>query len=493
MPTLAETSQGESWAEKYLHPPSVQNTAMGITPDNNMSPVVLLNFETIDDIPLRFSTDGIEYAAHDVCFLQGSGARVINYVFVRHPQLQGGNWFQHPNYAAIVNDSYDFNSSWGRDASMSIMSYKSCTYYLNATAFSDQGTVTSAQFRPSIYNIVAAADTIQSRVLRSPGSEFAHNAQQISIGNVSGGAFSGAYVPSTATQILQSNPKATANLAKLGAFVPQKWSQPTNRFYNVNDFNGSDFDLDYCYIDFGKSDGSFSGLPLFVKWDTGSISKPPVVDLQHCGDTAWSDFTWAYVMFTALGATLDSNLASPYITVKSIYGIEVQPYSKSAWTFFQQDPPIPDDRAIHSVQAIAHQTPDAYPASANDFGTILSLAAKYVPKVIDWLSNANDKQPAPKKEKKIEKKIEKQVEKKVEKKIEKQIEPRKNLPNSNYSDLINKRNNAASMRMRASNYSRPMQPHRRVRTANNNQRTMMPPQHPPRSMPRMGTSTHRRY
>jgi len=81
-------------------------------------------------------------------------------------------------------------------------------------------------------------------------------------------------------------------------------------------------------------------------------------------------------------------VSNAYITVKSVYGVEVQPHVKSSFTFFQQTPPIPDDRAIHIAAGIVHQKPDGFPASANDLGSIIALAATYAPKIIGWLSNA---------------------------------------------------------------------------------------------------------
>ena len=154
---VSETAAGKAWLEKYLHPPSVQKPAFVATPDNNISPVTTLNFETVNNIPLT-ATIGSGSTSRtlnltDAFFLQTTGARVVSYVFVRSPGYNSGNWFQHPQTPAITNDSYDFVNNWGSDVSMQRLSYKSCTYYLNATSFNDQGTVTIAQARPAVFRL----------------------------------------------------------------------------------------------------------------------------------------------------------------------------------------------------------------------------------------------------------------------------------------------------------------------------------------------------
>ena len=375
---VSETSAGQAWLEKYLHPPSVQKPSFVSTPDNNISPVTTLNFETVNNIPLTgiigsgASARTLNFS--DVFFLQTTGARVVSYVFVRSAGYNSGNWFQHPQMPAIYNDSYDFVNNWGSDVSMQRLSYKSSTYYLNATSFNDQGTVTIAQARPSVFVFQGQHPPPSDAPQRVEG-EYDYNCQIIDLGDVSGGGLSGEFVPATPTQVQQSNPKAVTHLARAGAFVPQHWSQPTNRFWNNADTgNGSDKDLVQSYIRFTTSDKSEHTVRLFTKMNAdGTVPDENQVTLDNTGDTPWSDFTIAFVYFSALSISpvLGQTIVSaPYITVKGIYGVEVQPYPKSSFTFFQQTSPIPDDKAIHIAAGIVHQKPDGYPSSANDLGSI---------------------------------------------------------------------------------------------------------------------------
>jgi hypothetical protein len=409
----SETAQGRAWLEKYLHPPSVARSNFVSCPDNNLNPVTTLNFETVTNIPLSCTIAANHYNIDEVFFLQTTGARVVSYVFVRLAGQSEREWIQHPQYPAIVNDSYDFVYNWGNDVSMQRMSYKSCTYYLNSTSFNDQGTVTIAQQRAPFFNaqtpVLPPVESEPANVADSLSwkirGEFDYNKQLIDMGDVSGQSVSGQFVPASPTQVQQSSPRATTHLARLGAFVPQHWSQPINRFYNnVDTGNGSPTDLVTSFIRFLQQDESEHTVPLFVK-NNPDGTVPAKLTLTNTGDTPWSDFTVAHVYFSALSVspTLGQTIVSaPYITVKCVYGIEVQPHTKSSLVFFQQVPPVPDDKAIHVAAGIVHQKPDGYVSSANDFGSILSLVTKFAPPVINWLSNAFGANAAKKEEKAVE-------------------------------------------------------------------------------------------
>jgi hypothetical protein len=422
-----ETPSGKAWVEKYLHPPSVPRATYAGIPDMNMSPVTSLQFETVNNIPTVFVIDGVIRQATEIFFLQTTGALVVAYVFVRSPDYNNNGWVQHPQYPAIVNDSYNFHDNWGADVSMQRLAYKSCTYFLNATAFNDQGTVTIAQARPQFFVfssplIPPAADTdydFPKQPSRRVGGEFDYNAQILEMGDISGPGFIGDYVPSTPTQIQQSSPKAVTHMAREGAFVTQHWSQPTNRFWNNPGLeNGSDADLVQTWIRFTQSDHSEHTVRLYSKMNSAGHSPEP--NLGNAADTVWTDFTIAYVYFSGLSVSSGpAGLSNAYITVKSAYCVEVQPHAKSSFVFFQNSAPVPDDRAIHIAAAVTHQVPDGFPASANGFASILGLVANYAPKVITWLGNAF-KSNAP-----AEKAVEKVAERVIEKKVRAKPAPQK--------------------------------------------------------------------
>jgi hypothetical protein len=162
-------------------------------------------------------------------------------------------------------------------------------------------------------------------------------------------------------------------------------------FYNNTDIgNGSNYDLTQCWSRFTTNDGEEKTIRLFTKPSaTGEV--PSIPTLDNCSDTVWTDFTWAYVLFSGLSAPsigTQTLVSTPYVTVKCVYGVEVQPFPKSSFVFFQNPAPIPDDRAIHAAAGIIHQKPDGYPSAANDFGSILGLVTKFAPTVINWLSSA---------------------------------------------------------------------------------------------------------
>lgn len=405
MSIATESAAGRAWVEKYLHPPSVPRSTYAGTPDNNMSPITSLEFETVNNVPVSFVVEGTTYQATDIFFLQTTGAMVVAYVFVRTPLYNSNEWFQHPQYPAIVNDSYDFVNNWGSDVAMQRMAYKSCTYFLNATAFNDQGTVTIAQARPAFFVFQSphipptdlpehvtdstSFEVVPTKPRTRVTGEFDYNAEILDMGDVSGPGFAGAFVPATPTQVQQSNPKAVTHMARDGAFVTQHWSQPTNRFWNNADLgSGSSNDLVQTWARFILADRSEHTVRLYTKMAATGLP-PAAPTLSNCADTIWTDFTVAYVYFSGLTVnSLANAFGNAYITVKSMYCVEVQPHAKSSFVFFQNSPPVPDDRAIHIASAVTHQVPDGFPASANGLGTILGIAATYAPKVISWLHNA---------------------------------------------------------------------------------------------------------
>jgi len=392
-----ETAVGRAWVNKYLHPPSIRTADYNGTPDNNTSPYAILEYDVVQNISPSFLNpiSGEQLFTSDLMFLQGSGALVVTYAFVRHPKYLDGKWQPHPQTPAVVNTSYDFPESWRTDVSMHRLSYKSCTYYLNATAFNDQGTVTTAQFRPQILVGWATPADDELDVIAMPrrpvGVDPDFNAQWIVLGNMSDSSGQSETMPPTASMVQQSSPKAITHMAKDGVFVPQTWAQPVNAFKpNPKYLSSSLADLPSCQLEFYDNQGSHT-IPLFNA-STPTGVDPTKPNTWH--DITWSDFTWAYVLFSGLSApTTQITTSTAYITVKCVYGIEVQPMTKSPFNPFMRAAPVPDDRAVHIAAAIAHQKPDAFPASANDFGTILALAAQFAPQVISWISNAFRKTP----------------------------------------------------------------------------------------------------
>jgi len=503
-----ESAAGKAWVEKYLHPPSVPRSSYAGTPDNNMSPITSLEFETVNNIPTVFTVGAVTYQASEMFFLQTTGASVVAYVFVRCPTYLKNEWSQHPQYPAIVNDSYDFLQNWGSDVSMQRMAYKSCTYFLNATAFNDQGTVTIAQARPAFFTFSGGKippespyltddsfEVLPTKPHRRIDGEFDYNSQILDMGDVSGPGFTGAYMPSTPTQVQQSNPKAVTHMAREGAFVTQHWSQPTNRFWNNTDIgNGSQFDLVQTWLRFIQDDHSEHSIRLYTKFENGAIPEKPT--LLNAADTVWTDFTVAYVYFSGLtvGGTTNA-VGNAYITVKSMYCIEVQPHLKSSFVFFQNSPPVPDDRAIHVASAVTHQVPDGFPASANSFASILGLVAQYAPTVVNWINNAF-KANAP-----AEKAVEKVVEKVVKEKPLIKRPPAKTKPAP--AKPFSKPKPSANMQLRIKDLERQLAQNRvskamstgRYTSANNTKRTPYPyagSTRPPTPMQSFKNNTPRR-
>jgi hypothetical protein len=83
------------------------------------------------------------------------------------------------------------------------------------------------------------------------------------------------------------------------------------------------------------------------------------------------------------GSTI-STTGVPYISIKTILGLEVQPRISSSMRPFMEQLPFPDDAAIEIASVLIREKPDSLPAAANDLGQIFDSITNYAPKVFDF-------------------------------------------------------------------------------------------------------------
>jgi len=423
----AETNAGAAWVKKYTHPPvELDSTYVG-TPDMANAPSSHVEWRMVQNTSPAADTAGFPAFSSDILMLQTSGAATACYVWKRNST---GQWQQDNastgSTGGVFNSSYDYFNQWNQDASVSRLAYKSCTHYLNATEFANQGTVTVAQFRPNILvdqqgdfltasavigrhqddpalykrllKLFCPKPKVVPKAKRAPNEdayEYVHKEEdeqtprvptshldaifnyQVQIVDL-GVNNNGIGLPETPTELMELSPKATTRMAKDGAFVVQGWSQPTNLFKEGTSVGGGRKCPPTCFWKFCSGTGVLTYYPFIA---SGALMNNFVAI-----DTPWSDFTWAWIYWSGLSAPAAG--ASPaYITTKCLIGVEVQPNLQSAWTPFVKQNPIPDDRALRMAAGIRHQMPDSMPASANDLGSILLSAVKYAPMAINWIKS----------------------------------------------------------------------------------------------------------
>lgn len=195
----AGTPAGAAYVSKVTHPPTAMPSDYQGRPDCSQSNVVLMevksemNISPILTLPVNSnSTQTLNPSS--ILFVQSSGMYVSNYVFYISPttlsprsavqpcsQQSTGNQpaIAQANPPATLNQGYQFGN-FARDVACFRSTYKSTTYYLNATNFNNQGTVTTAKFKPSIIHSNNATQYMRLHHHENPKLKTPHN---ISVSN----------------------------------------------------------------------------------------------------------------------------------------------------------------------------------------------------------------------------------------------------------------------------------------------------------------------
>jgi hypothetical protein len=454
----ADTVAGTAYVNKITHPPSTIPADFAGTPDNSDANVVLIEVKGEVNLPpiLTLPTSATATATTNpssMLFVQTSGLYASTYVFLKDTN---NTWVQPMSQAVAVgtypainqlcpptvnNSGYNFKNMQ-KDISQFRTTYGSDTYYLNATDFNNQGTVTTAKFRPNIFTGISAAtyakdftpqskkslldainaaikhqvkytgkngeydmcDHLTFKKLEDMPSEYLvqiwtpDDSANVVLLPFSQALYQSSGMPNTASDVLVMSSKAATRPAKEGAFVVQQQIGPI---------------ADWCTPDYAEfSQASLpSGLSVsLMRCPNGGTTGPVFAPLfnnggsnsnsyANSGETKWNNLDWSYTLFEGLTvpSTTGTTLSSvPYITVKSFKGFEASPFPHSSLLPFQRSLPMPDPKAIQMAVGIMHARPDSLPASANDFGMIGSLVTNLLPKAVEWIKDLfGPKAPAP--------------------------------------------------------------------------------------------------
>lgn len=456
----ARTPAGAAYVRKVTHPPTiVPDTYCGI-PDISSPNVVLMEVKGESNFP-PVLTSPISVTAtstinpNKMMFLQPSGGKVAAYTFMWNHAPQSGiqpGW-QQPFSQALVassnptitnicpasanNSGYNW-LNWFNDVGQMRTAYKSQTFYLNATNFNNQGTVTTCKFKPNIlygqqtnqlmekHQGDKQSDANLKQMLRTIPSMYknVHARQQddyeiletttqvggyptqyvfqvLEIDNPSAYV---AAVPNSAmwthnglmvdtpSDVLTMSSRASTRPAKDGSFVVQ---QPVNSYYEwtttgdgaANLAPSITFSGPIISIVRTRVGNTFYYFPLYSE---NFLSSPSSTQLAFTGDAPWNNLDWAITMFDGITVppTVGTTLTSvPYVTIKSFCGLELQPQFRSSIRPFAKLLPPPDREALDIAATIFHGRPDDLPASANDLASIASTALNFLPTAVGFLKN----------------------------------------------------------------------------------------------------------
>jgi hypothetical protein len=423
-----QTTAGAAWAKKVLHPPSAISSDYYGTPDASNPNVVLLEVKGETNITPLLNVKALDKSATTVwcdamMFVIPSGGHVAAYVLHRYD----GAWYSsnlnnnvrsQSTKPAVLNSGYNF-TNLAQDASLVSTAYKSTTFYLNATNFNNQGTVTTAKFKPNILysntasavaqkygidtllalkdhminnnvnnvhdrNITVIDDHIDSNYKYG---EFDHFFQILNMGinDNAGTVYSkdtestcyGNAFPATASDLMMISPKATTRQAKDGTFVVQQMNGPVRVWNEVPSPNLDQLNqrMVHTLMRIVINNKPYI-LPLVSANDNNAG--------YYYSDTPWSNLDFSLVLFEGLSIGTGSGLSGgPYVTVKSFTGLEIQPQMNSSLLSFQRLLPKFDPVALEFCNHIFHGMPDGAPASANDNDSIMSVIKKHLPGIVE--------------------------------------------------------------------------------------------------------------
>lgn len=450
----AGTVPGAAYVNKVTHPPSPMSSDYQGRPDCSAPNVVLMELKSEVNIPpiLTFPTSASAVKTvnpSSLLFVQTSGAVVMNYIFMwlADSASSVSGWVQPQGQTAVAttqpavtqnapcsanSSGYNFNS-WQTDIASHRKTYKSSTYYLNATNFNNQGIVTSAKFKPDIVSGSslltlfeqhkgdrASASSLLSAVkaaCRDRGLSFKFNESDFVIVDKDGVSIPGEQMayqiweygnfdtnrgdalpfsnqiyyntlfPATSSDLLVSSPKAATRPAREGAFVVQQQEDEVipwvSNYTTSATTPATPTGLNLSFIRYLRGQTAVY-IPLYNRQINGAAFSPATAEVP------WSSLDWSFTLFEGLTVptTVGTSLTSvPYVTAKSFLGLELQPRSSSSLVTFQRTLPLPDADAIRMAIGIMHARPDSLPAAANDLGSIAMTAMRYIPTAVEWLKN----------------------------------------------------------------------------------------------------------
>jgi hypothetical protein len=466
---ICSTEAGAAYVKKITHPPSViPNEYCGI-PDSASPNIVMMetkgegNFPPIITYPVSPSTTSTSNS-QKMLFLSPSGSKVAAFVFNYVTSTLGTGWVQPVSFAssgttypavsnvcgvAQTNGGYNF-ANFSNDFNSVRSSYKSETYYLNATNFNDQGTVATAKFKPNIIHANSATSLFAlhkdcpksqanlAKCLAILGIKARHNTttddyhiigedkltageypfdysfQIIEMDNLLANAANGggAYplvgspmfsinslLPTTTTDVLNMSSKSATRPAREGSFVVHQHVDDISTFVSnpslniaggvvpAGTANGNVICLIRGLIIGGSGSTTYSYAPLYADQSYAAIG---ALQYFQALDTPWNNLDWSITLFDGLTipATVGTTLSSvPYITIKSYAGLEGQVSVYSSLRPFQRVLPPPDRLALDCATTIFHARPDDLPSAANDLASIGSTIVKFIPTAIEWIKD----------------------------------------------------------------------------------------------------------
>lgn len=466
----APTAQA-AFVQKCLHPPSAIANFSGIPTNDTRTQVCaewrsmeIMNAPRILDYTnntVRAATPA-DLSTFNMAFLSTNGMRVQSIAFVSNST--NSNRMDQDFANTMIQGNYDtYNLRF--DAQLYRPTFKSSTFYLNATAFNDTGTVVCNQFNPNIMfsgTLLSMADhephlfrehikyhfKRSGRDLISTRSDDDHeqhrsnwtmfpahvrvdavtrlglkhddiikldpntSIQVISLGQT-GSDTSGLLVPTT-SQILQQSTRSLGTKAKEGVFSVQRLNTITPAWLSAGNTSRASITplatdgLYQCYY-YDLSTPTIGGYYAALLDNAPAGTSSALIPILY--DTLWTkDMTFSWIRFDGLSLNNTNSAPQSQLLIKKVYvGYEIQPSFASPWSGMVHLSPKPDLAAMQALMDGFYELKDAFPARYNFWGVLGQLAASglktFGSSVLKGLTSPDKKE---KKEKtdRVEKKVE---------------------------------------------------------------------------------------
>lgn len=413
----ANTENGRSWLEKYLHPPTAKGNSYNGYPDKSTTPTIHTEYRlAYENLPIA-STQGVN---DNTClFLCSPG--MFNPIF-KADVLDGNDPLWTP---ALVNTQIDARTAMDNLGRVRT-AYQSETFQYDATAFNNSGICYSAQFNPSTYVMTTgeAFRVLQAQKSKhlpdicrhlvklhgAPMAEFIRSMHQDdadgfdvvsndtrsgrnSVGaiNINFNAFQVVKLDKSITNpgdITMLSPKAYQSRSVDGAFIVHQCNEDTNAFKSVRggryvSGNNAQPLLTCCYE---YNDGTNSYIEPFFSQLPGPGTRDFVQDIE------WSDWSWSYAMFT--GCT-PKGTTPLNINIKYIAGFEVAPVVRSILNSQALPPALYDPVALETAAILTQSRQDAMPAAMNSAGVLAAVGSSLATSAVASIAKAISGSDAP--------------------------------------------------------------------------------------------------
>lgn len=405
------TPSGAAWVRKYLHPPIPLPDGYCGIPDYNNSPSATPEYRCVQNLPCSVVSSTAPpvtryFTSQLLLVMPSIVSPVACWSFNPSESLVGAGY--NPNNL-IVNPNINVLDLVNNYASWR-MAYKSVTTDLNATAFTNQGVVTSALFRPNVFRSqigsvikrYGGADSIIHGIFNAFHDKSFHTLtadqklQKLADGDLLSTTLQVVdlgTIPLNSTQVEMIGPNSVSTKATEGAYMVTPFSQPTTEYKSIAPGTnapliGETFTAEPCFNFWVERRPGIGAQEYQISpFTTAEPGVIPGTLSTNVPDLPWADMMWGWILYEGLSvsATTAASNPPPYITVKAISGAEYQPKPGSATAPYSHESAMPDRDALDIAALCAYGRTDALPSRENFLGTLFPLILKAAPAVIGAL------------------------------------------------------------------------------------------------------------